>query len=207
MIDCDILSIQKAAETETTAENTTIVETTIKSTPTTIAETTKSTVTTTQKPTTTIAKTTNNTVTTTKKPTERVTTIVTEKPRAVYYSTNDYETAKKGNTGVYSYKNTGGSYDIYWIIDFNEGYVYWFTDGNGETACDKVKIDSGTLNDTVTVTWHDGGDQWSWYLHFKYVNNPSTLIVNDHNGFSTEFSTTDLESALKVRDTKTIINY
>lgn len=189
MIDCNILSIQKATETETTAESTTIPETTVKSTPTTIAETTK------------------NNVTTTQKPTERATTLVTEKPRAVYYSTNDYETAKKGNTGVYSYKNTGRAYDIYWIIDFNEGYVYCFTEGNGETTCDKVKIDSGTLNDTVTVTWHDGGDQWSWSLHFKYVNNPSILVVNDHNGFPAEFTTTDLESALKVRDTKTIIKY
>lgn len=189
MIDCDILLIQKSTETETTSENTATVETTVKSTPTTIAETTK------------------NTVTTTHKPTERATTVVTEKPRAVYYSTNDYETAKKGNTGVYSYKNAGGAYDIYWIIDFDEGYVYWFTEGNGETYCDKVKIDSGTLNDKITVTWHDGEDQWSWHLHFKYVNNPSTLIVNDHNGFSTEFSTTNLEDALKVRDTKTINKY
>ncbi len=189
MIDCDILLIQKATETETTAENTVIPETTIKSTTTTIAETTK------------------KTATTTQKPTERATTVVTEKPRAVYYSTNDYETAKKGNTGVYSYKNSGGAYDIYWIIDFGEGYVYWFTDGNGETYCDKVKIDSGTLNDKITVTWHDGGDQWSWHLHFKYVNNPSILVVNDHNGFPAEFSTTDLKEALKVRDTKAIIKY
>lgn|GEM_PF-1273931 len=112
IIDCDILSIQKSAKTETTKNN----------------------------------------VTTMQKPTERTTIVVTEKPRAVYYSTNDYETVKKGNTGVYSYKNTYGSYDVYWIIDFNEGYVYWFTDGNGETYCDKVKIDSGTLNDKITVT-------------------------------------------------------
>ena len=183
MIDCNILTIEKnSAETQT--ETTTLDS---------IAEVT--TIVTTKK-----AK----ESTTTKK--QAVTTI-TEKLTAVYYSTNDYETAKKGNTGMYSYKNTGGTYDVYWIIDFNEGYVYWFTDGNGESTCDKVKIDSGDLNDRVTVTWHDGGDQWSWYLHFKYVNNPSTLIVNDHNGFPAEFTTTNLESALKVRNTKTIMKY
>ena len=130
-----------------------------------------------------------------------------EKPSPVYYSTNDYETAKKGNTGVFSYKNKSGSYDVYWIINFDEGYVYWFTEGNGESSCDKVKIVSGDLNDKITVTWHDGGDEWSWYLHFKYVNHPETLVVNDHNGFATEFTTTDLDDALKRRDTKTIKEY
>lgn len=200
IIDCNILSIEKQAE------NTTLNSTAEATTENTTEKLKESTTTvTTKKPTEhTTTATTKKSITTTKK--QPITT-VTEKPRAVYYSTNDYETAKKGNTGVYSYKNTGGTYDIYWIIDFNEGYVYWFTDGNGETSCDKVKIDSGDLNDRVTVTWHDGGDQWSWYLHFKYVNNPSTLIVNDHNGFPAEFTTTDLESALKVRDTKTIMKY
>lgn len=125
----------------------------------------------------------------------------------VFYSTNDYETAKKGNTGVFSYKNKSGSYDIYWIIDFSAGYVYFFTDGNGETSCDKVKIVNGDLNDRITVTWHDSGDQWSWYLHFKYKNHPETLVVNDHNGIATEFTTTDLDDALSVRKTKTIKEY
>lgn len=128
-------------------------------------------------------------------------------PEPVFYSTNDYETAKKGNTGVFSYKNKGGSYDVYWIIDFNEGYVYWFTEGNGESFCDKVKIVSGDLNDKVIVTWHDDGDEWSWKLHFKYVEHPETLVINDHNGSPVEFTTTDLDDALKLRDTKTIYEY
>lgn len=127
-----------------------------------------------------------------------------EKPKAVYYSTNDYETAKKGNTGTFSYKNKSGSYDIYWIIDFDAGYIYNFTEGNGDTNCDKVKIAAGDLNDRITATWHDGGDQWSWYLHFKYKNHPETLVVNDHNGFAIEFTTTDLDDALSVRNTKII---
>lgn len=130
-----------------------------------------------------------------------------EKPTPVFYSTNDYETAKKGNTGVFSYKNKSGSYDIYWIIDFDAGYVYYFTEGNGENTCDKVKIVSGDLNDRITATWHDGGDQWSWFLHFKYKNHPETLVVNDHNGFDTEFTTTDLDNALSVRNAKTIKAY
>ena len=129
------------------------------------------------------------------------------KPSPVFYSTNDYKTAQKGNTGIFSYKNKSGSYDVYWIIDFDAGYVYYFTDGNGENSCDKVKIVSGHLNDKVTIIWNDGGDKATWYLHFKYVNSPVTLIVNDHLGMSIEFTTTDLDDALDVRNTKTIKEY
>ena len=130
-----------------------------------------------------------------------------EVPSPVYYSTNDYETAKKGNSGIFSYKNKGGTYDVYWIIDFDEGYVYNFTEGNGESTCDRVKIVSGTLNDKIAITWHYGGDQWTWYLHFKYINSPVTLILIDNDGFSVEFTTTDLDDALALLETKTIKDY
>lgn len=125
----------------------------------------------------------------------------------VFYSTNDYETAKQGNSGVFSYKSTGGSYDIYWIIDFDEGYVYWFTDGNGDSTCDRLKIDSGTLNDKVIITYHDGSDKWSYSLHFKYVDHPETLIMVDNDGFDYKYATTDLNNAISIRDTKTINDY
>lgn len=120
---------------------------------------------------------------------------------------NDYETAKQGNSGVFSYKSTGGSYDIYWIIDFDEGYVYWFTDGNGDSTCDRLKIDSGTLNDKVIITYHDGSDEWSYSLHFKYVDHPETLIMVDNDGFDYKYATTDLNNAISIRDTKTINDY
>ena len=124
-----------------------------------------------------------------------------------FYSTNDSKTAKKGNSGVFSYKNKKGSYDVYWIINFDEGYVYTFTNGNGASSCDKLKIVSGHLNDRIIITWHDGGNQVNWYLHFKYVDNPVTLVVNDHLGFTTEFAATNLNDALQIRGTKTIKAY
>ncbi len=130
-----------------------------------------------------------------------------EAPEPTYYSSNDLETAKKGNTGVFSYKDDGKDYDIYWIIDFDEGYVYYFTDGNGEPFCDRLKIESGTLNDAVTITYHDGSDTWSYKLHFKNTNSPATLIMVDQNGFEYEYSGTNLEQALALRATKTIKDY
>lgn len=130
-----------------------------------------------------------------------------KKPARLSYSSNDRETAKEGNSGVFSYIKKGSSYDIYWIIDFDKGYAYYFTEGNGDSTCERVKIESGTLNDAVVVTYHEGGVTWSYYLHFKYVEHPETLIVVDNDNFEWKFSTTNLSAALKIRDTKDMKDY
>ena len=128
-------------------------------------------------------------------------------PSPVFYSTNDYDTAKNGNTGVFSYSSRNGGYDIYWIIDFDEGYVYYFTDGSGDDFCDRLEIDYGTLNDAISVTYHVGGDTWSYKLHFKYVNHPETLIMVDQNGTDWEYTTTDLSDALELKDALKVTDY
>ena len=127
-----------------------------------------------------------------------------EKKESVSYSTNDYETAKKGNSGVYSYIKEGKFYDIYYIIDFDNGYVYYFNEGEGNDWCDKLKIKSGDLNSTLLFTYHDGGDTWDEALYFKYKNQPSILIVEDADHFQYEFKPTNLTNALKLRDNKKI---
>lgn len=131
---------------------------------------------------------------------------VKEAPKPTYYSTNDYETAKKGNTGVFAYKERRKYNDYYWIIDFDEGYVYDFIEGDGNTEGTKGKIDSGDLNSRVKIIYNDDGREYVWYCHFHYVNSPSTLIVTDHYGFDTKYSTADLDTALRLRDTKSIID-
>ena len=129
------------------------------------------------------------------------------KKESVSYSNNDKDSVKDGNKGIYAYKSRGGQYDIYWIIDFDAGYVYNYFDGNGDDNCDRVKIDSGNLNEYVKITWHDGNDQWSYGLHFKYRRQPDHLIVQDNDGFDLDFYSTNLNAALKIRETKKIKDY
>ncbi len=121
-----------------------------------------------------------------------------------YYTTNDNETAKKGNTGKYSYVKKGNSYDIYWVIDFDNGYVYNFSEGNGESYYEKIKIKSGNLNDGLELSYKDSNNAWARYIHFKYKNQPYKLVIIDNDYFDYEFSTTSLENVLKMMDTKTI---
>lgn len=105
------------------------------------------------------------------------------------------------------YKSIGGTYDNYWIIDFDEDYVYFFSDGNGSSICDRLKIESGDLNSVLIITYHDGDYSWSEGLHFKWKDHPDTLIMQDEDGFEYSFVTTDLDDALKIRESKTISDY
>lgn len=139
---------------------------------------------------------------------ETIENTTTVKPKEkTSYSTNDRETAKNGNTGVYSYKKVNRDYDIYVIVDFDENYVYYFLDGNGSETCDKVKITSGDLNSVLLITYHDGNSVWNEGMHFKYKNQPDHLIYEDGNHFEWDYYATNLDNALKIRDKKKIINF
>lgn len=123
---------------------------------------------------------------------------------SVSFSTNDKTTYKNGNSGIYAYSRDG-SYALYYIIDFDEGYVYFFSDG--ESTCERVKIVQGDLNSVCIITYHDGNDVWSYGLHFKYKGFPDHLIVQEESGFEWDYYPTNLDKALEIRDTKEIIDY
>jgi hypothetical protein len=126
---------------------------------------------------------------------------------SVSYSTNNETTVSNGNTGVYSYRSRGGQYYNYCIVDFDNGYVYLFTEGNDDETCDKIKITSGDLNSTLIFTYHEGNLTWDWKLYFKYKEQPNHLILNDDDNFEYDYYTTNLNDALKIRDKKEIVNY
>lgn len=145
-----------------------------------------------------------NAPTPTPKPTATPKPSATPKPDNLYYSTNNREKAKKGNSGVFAYRNSGSQTSSYYIIDFDEGYVYFFTVGSGDQSCEKVAMVSGDLNSVLIITYHDSGESWSEGLHFKWKNSPEKLIV-ELNGFDYEYSPTDLEEAIKLKDKLTIV--
>ena len=127
--------------------------------------------------------------------------------KTVYYSTNSTDTVKNGDSGVYAYKSIGGQYDVYIIIDFDEDYVYWFSDGNGDTSCDRIMIQSGTLNDVMTVTYHFDDGPVSYGMCFSWKNQPDHLIVQTEQGYEVDFYPTSLSQAISVRNTKTIHDF
>ena len=119
-----------------------------------------------------------------------------------FYTTNSDEKAKDGNSGKYAYVKKGKNYDIYWIIDFEKGYVYDFSEGNGDTQYEKIKIKSGNLNDGLKLSYKDSSNAWATNLHFKYKNQPHSFIIIDNDGFKYDLTTTSLENALKLMESK-----
>lgn len=124
--------------------------------------------------------------------------------QSVYYSTNDKSTVKNGNSGVYAYRNLGGSYYCYFIIDFDDGFVYFFTDTT-DSSYSRSKIVSGDLNSGVLVYNQDvDGSTWYEGLHFKWARMPEHLIWQDHNYFEYDYYATDLSEALSIKETKVL---
>lgn len=122
------------------------------------------------------------------------------KKEGTYYSTNDSETAKLGNSGKYAYIKNGPNYDTYYVIDFDEGFVYRFLYGQGDESGELYIIDSGDLNNGLYITYYtsDSDSEFTDILHFHYANSPSTLIeVHDYE--ETKFQATSIDNALKLK--------
>lgn len=122
---------------------------------------------------------------------------------APFHSSDDMNVAKKGNKGVYAYKRSG-PYTHYYIIDFDKGYVYYFNTDND--SCEKIKIVKGTLADKITITYHDGGDKWNNTLSFNN-SDPTRLRMTDNYGSSYVYEATDLNNALKLKNSRQEVKY
>ena len=130
-----------------------------------------------------------------------------EEDTSVYYSTNTKDTYKNGNTGIYAYKSIGNSYDNYWIIDFDDGYVYSFSEGLGDNSCSKFAIESGDLNSTLAFSMHSDGTTYQWFAFFKWKNQPDHLVIVDDGNFDYDFYPTNLSDALRLKKQKSIALY
>ena len=114
-----------------------------------------------------------------------------------FNSTNDEETAKLGNSGKFAYINRLKNYDLYYLIDFDEGVVYNFHYEQGYVDGSVYTIDSGDLNNGLNAVYNDG--EFTVVLHFHYVNNPAVLI--EHlDGEETKYNAASIDDALKLKE-------
>ena len=186
---------------ETTSENEIIEPTTIEE----VIETTTDVVATVTTVTTTVA---TESPTTTTEATTVDTTSATEEIDGLYYTTNSRDDFKDGDHGVYCYSRLAGSYKIYIIIDFDEGYIYYFCHGNGDEVCDRCEIDSGDLNSLCYFTYHfDDGEEVLYAVNWSWKRTPNHLVFQSEFGESWDYYPENLENAIELRDTKEIIDY
>lgn len=107
-------------------------------------------------------------------------------------------------SGRFAYKSKGGSYEEYWIIDFDEGYLYCFSNKADDSSCLKFEIDSGDLNSYVSFTYHFENQNYEMAAHFKWVRQPDHLVIYVSDKLQYDYYYTDLYKALAIRDRKTI---
>ena len=143
----------------------------------------------------------------TEAPTVEAKVMAQVKTNGLTYSTNDSETAKNGNSGKFAYKKSGKNYDIYYIIDFDEGYVYCFQDARGDISCEKVKIVSGDMNEYVLITYHADGTTWNNALSFKRKKQPNIMSFQDGRNDPVDYNSTDINKAIEILNTKTVHEY
>ena len=120
-----------------------------------------------------------------------------KKSERAFNSTNDEETARLGNSGKFAYVNRLSNYDLYYLIDFDEGIVYSFHYEQGYVDGTTYKIDSGDLNKGLYAVY--GDNEFTIVLHFHYANNPDTLIES-FDGEETKYKAVSLDEALKIKD-------
>ena len=114
----------------------------------------------------------------------------------IFNSTNDADTAKLGNSGKFSYVKRLSNYDLYYLIDFDEGAVYNFHYEQGYVDGTVYTIDSGDLNSGLEAVYNDG--EFTVVLHFHYENNPAALI--EHlDGEETKYDAASIDDTLKIK--------
>lgn len=142
--------------------------------------------------------------TTTEKERASEATTAPTKSKTVFYSTNTEDTVKNGNSGVYAYKSKGGDYEEYWIIDFDDGYLYCFDNKSDNSSCSRFKIDSGDLNSHVSFTYHFPNENYEMAAHFKWAKQPDHLVIYVSDELQYDYYYTNLSDALEIRNRKTI---
>lgn len=115
----------------------------------------------------------------------------------IFNSTNDADTAKLGNSGKFSYVRRLSNYDLYILIDFDEGVVYDLQYENGNVDGTVYTIDSGDLNNGLKTIYEADGSEF--VFHFHYVENPAVLI--EHYGSEeAKFDAASIDSTLKIKE-------
>ncbi len=112
-----------------------------------------------------------------------------------------------GSEGIFAYKSMAAGSSSYWILDFDEGYAYFFVDDDMLTICVKLAITSGDLNSVVIVPFHNDDNVYYYSLYFKYADDPEYMIEEDSDGNKYDYEATDVAAAVELRDKKDITDY
>ena len=119
------------------------------------------------------------------------------------FTNNDEEKALQGDSGLFAYSNieTTGTY-AYIIIDFDNKYVFYFSDDEEDEYYEQFTIESGNLRDGVECSAYYPDATITWNVKFRGENNPNEIEIKTSTGKSAWVRRTNLNDALELLKTK-----
>jgi len=117
--------------------------------------------------------------------------------------TSALDTFRSSDGNILAYIQKSSPY-TYRIIDLNNKVVYFFE--GGRYGHYKGTIISGDLNTVLVVKYKYNGGTYREGIHYRYVNNPDNLVVQDgKTGEEYDFKPTNLEDAQALLNETTLM--
>lgn len=106
--------------------------------------------------------------------------------------TTEEKVEKQNDESVLAYVKRGQEYNIYYVIDLKNQTAKYGTSYGEDPSVGAFK-EGDNLNDGIDITFYAGTEsEYTERVHWHYVNNDSTLILIDANGFEWKFQKTSM---------------
>lgn len=106
---------------------------------------------------------------------------------------------------VYAFTTEEGDFASYYVIDFEQGYIYMFHADEYDDSCFALPIEAGNLEDGLTASISDGYSMVPFTMHYKDANQTERVVMTIEGAYEVELVATSLEEALMVKEGKTIV--
>ena len=123
------------------------------------------------------------------------------------FTNNDELKALEGNAGMYAYAISEKSGEkAYYVFDFDKGYVYYFTDKEGEESYSRYLIESGNLKDGAVCKVYNPTDTVTWNVRFRGTENINEIEVLTSLGEKNWVQRSNLNKALALMNGKYLLD-
>ena len=125
------------------------------------------------------------------------------------YTTNDSESVKNGNSGLFAYRLLEPNVKCkeYLIVDVDNGYAFFWQDDlltSGFYA--RYKIESGDLNSGLSILGYPSEKEYRMYLKCRNQFNPEVLDGTDSDGDKFELVSMNLKDAQKLQNKRKLMD-
>lgn len=120
--------------------------------------------------------------------------------------TEKSEELSTDNSKLYAYMTDGDSGLTYYLVDFENKCIFMFYADEDNDTCFALPIEEGNLKTGINGSVSDGYSAIPFTMHCKDENQTDRVILTMEDAYDIELVETDIEEALKIKESKTIIS-